>query len=60
MRTKLLASPLPVATLGLIAVARRAFGGTTGDVLGAVEQIGEMAVLTAAARLVADHGWQWA
>lgn len=39
--------------------ARRAFGGTTGDVLGAVEQLGEIAVLTAAAALVTEHGWQW-
>ena len=43
----------------LVVLARRAYGGTTGDVLGAVEQVGEMAVLTAAARLVAEHGWQW-
>ena len=43
----------------LVVLARRAYGGTTGDVLGAVEQIGEMAVLSAAARLVVEHGWQW-
>lgn len=43
----------------LIVLARRAYGGTTGDVLGAVEQVGEMAVLSAAARLVAEHGWNW-
>lgn len=43
----------------LVVLARRAYGGTTGDVLGAVEQVGEMAVLSAAARLVAEHGWQW-
>ena len=47
-------------TAGLVAVvARRRFGGTTGDVLGAVEQVGEMAVLVSVARLVADHGWAW-
>ena len=40
-------------------VARRRFGGTTGDVLGAVEQVGEIAVLVSVARLVADHGWAW-
>ncbi|MEM9520271.1 MAG: adenosylcobinamide-GDP ribazoletransferase [Actinomycetota bacterium] len=45
--------------VGLVLLARRAYGGTTGDVLGAVEQVGEMAVLTAAARLVADYGWNW-
>lgn len=43
----------------LVGLARRAYGGTTGDVLGAVEQVGEMAVLSAAARLVVEHGWQW-
>ena len=43
----------------LVVLARRAYGGTTGDVLGAVEQVGEMAALSAAARLVAEHGWQW-
>ena len=43
----------------IVLLARRAYGGTTGDVLGAIEQIAEMAVLTAAARLVADHGWAW-
>ena len=40
-------------------IARRAFGGTTGDVLGAVEQVAEMAVLLSVASLVADHGWSW-
>ena len=51
---------LALAGAGLFVVlARRAYGGTTGDVLGAVEQVGEMAVLSAAARLVAEHGWQW-
>ena len=43
----------------VVLFAKRSFGGTTGDVLGAVEQIGEMAMLTTAARLVAEHGWQW-
>ena len=40
-------------------VAWRAFGGTTGDVLGAVEQTAEMAVLVSAASLVSTHGWSW-
>lgn len=46
----------PVAVLaalavawGVVAVARRALGGFTGDVLGAVQQAAEMAVLVAAA-----------
>lgn len=59
----------PTATVGLLAaaigaagvamLARRAFGGTTGDVLGAAEQVGELAVLVTATRLVAEHGWAW-
>ena len=40
-------------------IAYRAFGGTTGDVLGAVEQVGEMAALVSAASLAAAHGWSW-
>ena len=41
-------------------VAWRAIGGTTGDVLGAIEQVAEMAVLVSAASLAATHGWSWA
>ena len=44
----------------LVILARRAYGGMTGDVLGAIEQLGEIAVLIAAARLVREFGWQWA
>ena len=40
-------------------VAWRAFGGTTGDVLGATEQVAELAVLVSAAALVSTHGWSW-
>ena len=40
-------------------VAWRAFGGTTGDVLGATEQVAELAVLVSAASLVATYGWSW-
>lgn len=43
----------------IVLLARRAFGGTTGDVLGAIEQVGEMAVLLAASRLAAEYGWAW-
>ncbi|MDE0492323.1 MAG: adenosylcobinamide-GDP ribazoletransferase [Acidimicrobiaceae bacterium] len=53
----LLSAAAGAATVGLI--ARRAFGGTTGDVLGAIEQVGEMAVLVSAAGLVATYGWSW-
>ena len=40
-------------------IAWRAFGGVTGDVLGATEQVAEMAVLVSAAALVSAHGWSW-
>ena len=40
-----------VATFGLARFARRQIGGYTGDVLGAIEQICEIAVLAAAAAL---------
>ncbi len=42
-----------VATFGLARFARRQIGGYTGDVLGAIEQICELAVLAAAAALAA-------
>ena len=53
----LAAAAVGAAVVGL--VARRAFGGTTGDVFGAIEQVGEMAVLVSVASLVAAHGWSW-
>ena len=53
----LAAAAASVAAAGL--VAQRAFGGTTGDVLGAAEQVAEMAVLVSAARLASTHGWSW-
>ncbi len=53
----LAAAAVAAALVGL--VASRAFGGTTGDVLGAIEQAAEMAVLVVAASLAADHGWSW-
>ena len=53
----LVAATAAAAVVGLM--ARRAFGGVTGDVLGAAEQVGEMAVLVSAAGLVATYGWSW-
>ena len=53
----LTAATAAIAAVGLL--ARRAFGGITGDVLGAIEQVGEMAVLVSAAGMVAVHGWTW-
>ncbi len=48
-----------LAMLAVTGLARRAVGGTTGDVLGAVEQVAEIAILVALARLVPEHGWSW-
>lgn len=53
----LVAAAAAAAVVGL--VAQRAFGGVTGDVLGAAEQAGEMAVLVSAAGLAATYGWSW-
>ncbi len=45
-----------LAGLAVVALARRQIGGITGDVLGSVEQAGEMAGLVVLAAL-AGHGW---
>ncbi|WP_232630564.1 adenosylcobinamide-GDP ribazoletransferase, partial [Methylobacterium sp. Leaf118] len=37
----------PAAAFGLAALARRRIGGQTGDVVGACQQVGEIAVLLA-------------
>lgn len=50
---------LVVLAVSALALARRAYGGTTGDVLGAVEQLGEIVVLTIAAEMAVDPGWLW-
>lgn len=41
-------------------LARRAFGGVSGDILGAVEQVGECLVLTIASGLALRHSIWWA
>jgi adenosylcobinamide-GDP ribazoletransferase len=41
------------AAVAMVALARRSLGGYTGDVLGAVQQMAEAAVLLAAA-----GGWE--
>ncbi len=43
---------LTLAAIGLAALARNKIGGQTGDVLGAAQQIGEIAALTAFASLI--------
>ncbi|MYA74216.1 MAG: adenosylcobinamide-GDP ribazoletransferase [Acidimicrobiaceae bacterium] len=54
----LVASTAVLAVAGLVAVlARRRFGGLTGDVLGAAEQLGELAVLVALSQLSDAPAW---
>jgi adenosylcobinamide-GDP ribazoletransferase len=45
-----------VATVAVCALARRKIGGLVGDVLGAVEQVAEVAVLVAVAWMLGDGG----
>lgn len=57
------AAPLVVAVvvvaLIMTTIARRAFGGINGDVLGAVEQLGECAVLVVISGLALRHPLWW-
>ena len=54
----LVATTAVLAVVGLVAVlARRRFGGLTGDVLGATEQLGELAVLVALSQLSDAPAW---
>jgi adenosylcobinamide-GDP ribazoletransferase len=46
-------------TLVTVALARRALGGVSGDVLGAVEQAGECAALIAVTALASRHDLWW-
>lgn len=55
-----LATAAAVVAVAVTAVARRAFEGVTGDVLGAVEQVGECAVLVVVAGLAMRHAVWWA
>ena len=49
-----------LAGAAIVAVlARRAFDGVNGDVLGAVEQAGECAVLVVVSGLALRHGVWW-
>ena len=55
-----LAGAVAVGATGVSLVARRAFGGVTGDVLGAVEQVGECLVLVVVSGLAAHYTIWWA
>jgi adenosylcobinamide-GDP ribazoletransferase len=48
-----------VSTAMMVAVARRALGGVNGDVLGAVEQLGECATIVAITALGTRHPIWW-
>ena len=48
-----------VSTIVVAAVARRAFGGVSGDILGAVEQVAECVILVVATGLASRHSLWW-
>ena len=49
-----------VGAAAVATLARRAFGGVTGDVLGAIEQVAEILVLVAVSGLAQRHAVWWA
>lgn len=55
-----LAGAAAVGAVVVTIVARRAFGGVSGDVLGAVEQVGECLVLVVVTGLALRHPLWWA
>jgi adenosylcobinamide-GDP ribazoletransferase len=58
------AAPLALAAAAgaaaVVALARRAFGGITGDVLGAIEQVAECLALVVVSGLASRHAVWWA
>ena len=48
-----------LVAVGAVVGARRWLGGTTGDVLGAAEQVGEVVTLVVVSELLASGGWLW-
>lgn len=48
------------AAIAVSVIARRAFGGVSGDILGAVEQVAECAILVVATGLAMRHQLWWA
>ena len=57
--TAVAAGALALLAVASVWQARRWLGGTTGDVLGAVEQLAEIATLVVLAEIVAETGWLW-
>ena len=55
-----LALAAAVGAVVLTVVAARALGGVTGDVLGAIEQVGECLVLVVVTGLASRHAVWWA
>ena len=55
-----LALAAAVGAVAVVRVAGRALGGITGDVLGAVEQVGECLVLVVVTGLATRHDLWWA
>jgi adenosylcobinamide-GDP ribazoletransferase len=55
-----LAVAAAVGAIPVVLIARRAFGGLTGDVLGAIEQVAECVVLVVVSGLAARHTVWWA
>lgn len=54
-----LAAAVAIGALLVSLIARRAFGGVSGDILGAVEQVGECIVLIIVSGLAARHAVWW-
>jgi len=54
-----LAGAAAFAAVSMTALAVRAFGGTSGDILGAVEQVAECAVLVVVTGLARHHDLWW-
>lgn len=55
-----LVGAVAIGTVAVVVLARRAFGGLSGDVLGAVEQVGECLVLVVVSGLAMHHAVWWA
>ncbi len=54
-----LVAGVAASTLIVSVIARRAFGGVSGDILGAVEQVGECVVLVIVSGLALHHTLWW-